>query len=215
MIDIIIPVLNEVTILKEKEDYFKILRNKSNLIFVDGGSRDETVSIARRMGTVIQSSPGRGIQKNCGAAHAKTDKLFFMHVDTTINTEAISSIHAALNNGTACGCLTMQIDDDKWIFSIFSRIVNLRAKHLGIIDGDLGLFIRKNVFYQTGKFNHLPYMEDIVFSKKLRSFSRVTTLANPIIVSSRKWRENGFLKTFFRYLFAYVQLWTGSLKNVG
>ena len=41
MLDIIIPVLNEEKILSENLDYFQVLGQKANLIFVDGGSTME------------------------------------------------------------------------------------------------------------------------------------------------------------------------------
>ena len=62
MLDIIIPVLNEEAVLKEKSSYFERLAKQARLIFVDGGSRDESKAIAGKFGRVVTSRAGRGWQ---------------------------------------------------------------------------------------------------------------------------------------------------------
>ncbi|VAX37371.1 hypothetical protein MNBD_UNCLBAC01-901 [hydrothermal vent metagenome] len=212
MLNIIIPVLNEESILTENFFYFNQLKLYANFIFIDGGSIDKTVDIATQYGKVIVSQPGRGVQKNAGVKESSGNQILFMHVDTSITAQTITTIENLLNNHKTAGCLQMKINDSQYIFKIFAAIVNFRAKHLGVIDGDLGLFIHKDLFYELGQFPQLPYMEDIVFSKNLRKFTKIKILPTPIIVSSRKWYTQGFCTTFFRYMLAYIQLWTGKLK---
>ena len=56
MIDVIIPVLNEENFLKENNEYFGRLNRAAHVIFVDGGSRDRTVELAKNYGDVICST---------------------------------------------------------------------------------------------------------------------------------------------------------------
>jgi len=212
MLDIIIPVLNEEKILNEKSSYFNQLKTKAFLIFVDGGSTDKTPVLARQYGKVIPSLPGRGIQKNEGVLHAQSENLLFLHVDTTIDISVIDKILEALNQGIYAGCLHMSINDPGRLFEIFAKFVNLRGKYCGIIDGDLGMFIKKVTFETTGRFEPLPYMEDIAFSKELKKYLKPVMLPYPIHVSSRKWHEQGFFRTFLCYFWAYMQLSLGRLK---
>ena len=72
MIDIIIPLFNEENILKERGSYFNGLKNKARLIFVDGGSTDQTRNIAQSYGDVIASERGRCYQLNAGARVAQS-----------------------------------------------------------------------------------------------------------------------------------------------
>ncbi len=211
MIHIIIPVFNEERILLEKKDYFQDLKKNAGIIFADGGSSDRTVEIARNYGEVVCCRRGRGIQKNRGAEFAKGEKLLFMHVDTCIDSEALEKINHALSNGICGGCLTLAVDDHRWIFRLFERIVNFRAKYFHVIDGDLGLFVKKSIFNKAGRFDPIAMTEDILFSRKLRAQGKVVALSPLIIASSRKWRQEGFLKTFLGYTSAYFQIWKKQL----
>lgn len=213
MLDIIIPILNEEKILTENSKYYKALKTRARVIFVDGGSTDRTVAVASEYGNVVLSSPGRGIQKNRGVEESTADYLLFLHVDSFISENALDSISRALKAEAAGGCLTMHIQDKGFIFRIYEKAVNVRSRAFGVIDGDLGMFVRKNVFKRLGGFDLLPVMEDLVFSQKLRKAGRIKVLNDPIYVSSRKWHERGFVSTFLAYTFAHVQLWTGRLKS--
>ena len=102
----------------------------------------------------------------------------------------------------------MRIDDVKQVFRTYESIVNFRAKRFGVLDGDLGLFITRAKFEEVGGFDAMPIMDDIAFGKKLKKCSRVNVLADVISVSSRKWHDQGFVKTLMGYLLAYLQYWT-------
>ena len=211
MVDIVIPVLNEERILKEKREYYQKLKRHARITFVDGGSTDKTAQIAGKYGQVLSSSPGRGLQKNYGAQQSCSDCLVFLHVDTEISHRTVQQIPSVLNNGISAGCLTLNIQDQRPVFRFFEWAVNTRARCSGVIDGDLGMFIHRKIFEALGGFDTLPYMEDISFSKKLSNKHKITILPDQIFVSSRKWNERGFLKTFFDYSSAYIKLWTGNI----
>ena len=212
--DIIIPVLNEEKILKDNASYYARLRRKANLIFVDGGSTDGTVAAAQDHGRVAHSRRGRGYQKNAGAAQAVSAHLLFLHADSTIEADSLEHIESAFASGAVGGCFTLRIDDQGWIFRVFERSVNLRAGHFGVIDGDLGIFVRRDVFESIGGFNDWSVMEDIAFSRKLREAGVVKVLPDVIRGSSRKWHARGFLRTFWDYTSAYFRWWMGQLHSV-
>ena len=209
MIDIIIPVLNEEKILIEQAPHYRHLKTKANVIFVDGGSTDRTVQIAQDYGDVLTAPRGRALQKNAGASTTRSKYILFLHVDSSIEDNALEAIEQALDRGVVGGCLTMHIDDDRWLFRIYEKIINGRAKIFSVLDGDLGLFVERSIFEQVGSFDAVPIMEDIKFSVKLRRAGPIQILPQTIHVSSRKWHAQGFGKTFFLYTLAYLQLWTG------
>jgi len=99
MIDIIIPVLNEEKILTEEARYYLNLKTQARIIFVDGGSTDQTVALAQKYGEVVASPSGRAIQKNRGAQTSKAEHLLFLHVDALINDQALNHVEQA-KNGT-------------------------------------------------------------------------------------------------------------------
>ena len=208
MINVIIPVLNEEVVLTEKADYYQKLKTKARIIFVDGGSTDRTGQVAKNYGEVILSGRGRALQKNSGAANTQTEYLLFLHVDSYLCDDSMDAIVRALDNGVAGGCLTMKIEDGHWMFRLYETIINFRAKYFRVLDGDLGLFVKRSVFNDLGQFDSVNIMEDIMFAKKLRRAGRVQVLPQCICVSSRKWHDNGFGKTFFAYSLAYLRYWT-------
>jgi len=210
MPDIIIPVLNEEKILTQEAQYYQILKNRARVIFVDGGSTDRTVAIAQEYGEVVFSPAGRAIQKNRGARESQAKHLLFLHVDALIDEHALGRIDQILKEGSIGGCLTMHIDDEGFIFRIYEWAVNFRARVFGIIDGDLGTFVRRDIFDQIGGFDLLPVMEDLMFARKLCKIGSIDVLPESIDVSSRKWQERGFVRTFLEYTLAYVRLWNGS-----
>jgi len=213
MVDIIIPVLNEEEILTKEAQYYQILKSRAKVIFVDGGSTDRTAEVAQKYGKVITCSTGRAIQKNRGAQESQAKYILFLHVDALVDGHALDRIDQILKEGSIGGCLTMRINDNKLIFRIYEKIINFRARIFGIIDGDLGIFVRKDIFDQLGGFDLLPVMEDLTFAKKLRKVGPIKVLPNSIYVSSRKWHERGFVRTLWEYTLAYVRLWTGSLAT--
>jgi len=215
MLDIIIPILNEEKILLENDAYYQDLKDRARVIFVDGGSTDRSVEIAKGYAEVFSSRRGRAVQKNRGTKEAKSEHLLFLHVDSFVEGEALNNIDHILGKGAVGGCLTMRIEGAGLMFRIYEKIVNIRARVFGVIDGDLGMFVRRDIFEQLGGFDALPVMEDIVFSKKLRKAGPIRVLPDFIDVSSRKWEEKGFVRTFWEYTCAYVKLWTGRLGGRG
>jgi rSAM/selenodomain-associated transferase 2 len=211
MLDIIIPVLNEEKILSQRKEYFQGLKSKARLIFVDGGSKDQTALIAAQYGRVVVSPPGRGVQKNEGAAAAESENILFLHVDTLLAKENVDYIENLLNNGIIAGTFKLKIDDPSPVFRIFENLVNFQATCFRIFDGDQGLFIKRRVFYAAGQFDAVPHMEDILFSRKLKRAWETSLLPRYITASSREWRTRGFVRTFFKYFFFYSEFWAKSL----
>jgi len=150
MVDIIIPVLNEEKVLTQEAQYYQTLKNRARVIFVDGGSTDRTIEIAKTYGKVVSSPAGRAIQKNHGTQETQAEYLLFLHVDALIDEHALDSIDEILRKGSIGGCLTMHIADKGFIFRIYEWTVNFRARAFGIIDGDLGTFVRRDIFDQLG-----------------------------------------------------------------
>ena len=213
MIDVIIPVLNEQKFLEDNADYYSELGEIANVIFVDGGSEDSTEQVAKGFGNLIRSRQGRALQKNAGAKMAKTEYLLFAHVDSLIGLDSLNEIEKALSNGYYGGCLTMVVDDRAFIFRFFEFLVNFRAKFLKVLDGDLGQFVRKDIFFKIGEYDKVSSMEDILFGKKLKKIGNIVVLPQKIVASARKWREQGFFNLLGRYSSTYIKLWSGKLTQ--
>src|SRR5215468_1367311 len=85
-LSIIVPVLDEGERIAALLDGLAGIRALgTEVIVVDGGSRDATIQRARlRADRVISSPRGRAVQMNAGAAKATGDILLFLHADTQL-----------------------------------------------------------------------------------------------------------------------------------
>jgi len=73
-------------------------------ILVDGGSTDQTRSIAEAAGThLIEARPGRGTQLDAGASHARGDWLLFLHADTVLDPGWAGRRRASWSGSPAAG----------------------------------------------------------------------------------------------------------------
>src|SRR5262245_62591182 len=85
-LSIVMPVLDEASGIVEALNALSPLRQRgTEVIVVDGGSRDNTVALAAPLAdSVVRAPRGRAAQMNRGAALATRDVLLFLHADTRL-----------------------------------------------------------------------------------------------------------------------------------
>ena len=196
LISVIIPTLNEevnlpVT-LRPLADHPDV-----ELIVVDGGSSDRTVSIAQQFTSyVFASEPGRARQMNVGARHATGDILLFLHADTFLLPGALYEIQRRIiGDGAVGGAFDLHIDSARRLCRLAAKLASRRTRWLGLPYGDQGIFVWRQVFGALGGFPELPIMEDIAFARRLRRAGRLTFVHSGLVASGRRWNANGVLRT--------------------
>nr|VFK61056.1 MAG: transferase 2, rSAM/selenodomain-associated [Candidatus Kentron sp. TUN]VFK70187.1 MAG: transferase 2, rSAM/selenodomain-associated [Candidatus Kentron sp. TUN] len=169
------------------------------VIVVDGGSTDETVRCADALADrVLVTEPGRARQMNAGAAVARGAALWFLHADTVVPADADCVLLDALAAGRAWGRFAVRLSGENRhpLLLVVARMMNLRSFLTGISTGDQGIFIQRRAFDAVGGFPEMPLMEDIVISRSLKGMvGRPACLGARLITSSRRWEENGILRT--------------------
>ncbi|MDR1773919.1 MAG: glycosyltransferase family 2 protein [Clostridioides sp.] len=90
-ISIIIPIYNEENTIKNFIKTINDLKNDCEIIFVDGGSSDNTLQLIPDEFCVYKSPKGRANQMNFGAKKSTGDVLFFLHCDSILPREKINS----------------------------------------------------------------------------------------------------------------------------
>ena len=195
-ISIIIPALNEAGSIEVILTDLKPLREAGHeVIVVDGGSSDMTTGLAsRHADRVIQSSPGRAIQMNRGAAAASGELLWFLHADTRVPAEAATMLQQAAGEDD-WGRFDIRLSGKHPLFRLIEQMISLRSRLTGIATGDQGIFISQQLFRRTGGFPEIPLMEDIALSKMLRSVQRPLCFRQRLETSSRRWEERGIVRT--------------------
>ena len=195
MLSIIIPILNEAKILEKMLSRLQPELANHELIIVDGGSSDASVCIAKKYGRVLISARGRAKQLNAGAAAATGDILLFLHADIWLEPGALSAMERALSSGYVGGGFRQKIDGKNLLYRAIEMAANLRGEYLKVFYGDSGIFLARSDFQKIGGFPDVPILEEIGFSKKLRSLGQTTLVDPGIHLSARRWEANGIVRT--------------------
>jgi rSAM/selenodomain-associated transferase 2 len=163
----------------------------------DGGSHDETLSIAQSHGAkVVSVPPNRARQMNAGAAVAHGETLLFLHADTLLPAGYRDAILAALRQPQVVGgAFRFRIIDPFPGRRLIERSVNLRSRLWRMPYGDQALFVRRWAFDELAGFSDLPIMEDYEFVRRLRRLGRLALLNDAVLTSARRWRRLGLLRT--------------------
>jgi rSAM/selenodomain-associated transferase 2 len=198
-ISIIMPVLNEAASLSSSLSKLDITETEE-LIVVDGGSSDETVSIAREFtDRVYETKTGRASVMNFGAGKASGDILLFLHADCYLPHNGFNIIRSTLrNNNVSAGGFYLGIDHPSFQFRIIEFGANLRSTVSSFIYGDQGMFLRKEIFKSIGGFADMPLMEDIEICQRLNKLGKMVLLRPPIKASPRRWLQEGVIHTTLR-----------------
>ncbi len=198
MISIIIPALNEAsTIVKTLKSLQSMRKRGHEVILVDGGSLDDTVSLSRPFtDRIIQSPKGRSLQMNEGARVAKGDILLFLHADTIIPEDGDQWIIERMKKEKRFwGRFDVKLSGRDPIFRFIEFLMNLRSRLTKIATGDQAIFVKREFFEMIGGFPKIYLMEDIALCKILKNYGKPLCLYKRVITSSRRWKENGILRT--------------------
>lgn len=197
-ISIIVPTLNESAVVDLALQALQPLRARGHeVIVVDGGSRDNTLSLARKYADrTVMSGAGRALQMNAGAGYAKHEILLFLHADTLLPDTADELIHAALAPQASCwGRFDVRLDHPHPVYRLVEHSINWRSHLSGVATGDQAIFVEREYFERVGSFDRLPLMEDVALSKKLLHFARPARVTTPVLTSARRWEQGGVLRT--------------------
>lgn len=198
-ISVIIPALNEAATVHSTLQPLQSWRQAGHeIILVDGGSVDNTVVIATPMvDSVLRSAPGRARQMNLAAQAAKGDILLFLHADTRLPDKGEAMVLEAVMK-RPWGRFDVTLSGNHRLFRLVERLMNWRSCVTGIATGDQAIFVERELFKAAGGYPEQPLMEDIALSRELnRRAGRPSCLRPPLITSSRRWEENGILRTVF------------------
>src|SRR6516164_4118616 len=208
-LSIVMPVLDEGEGIVARLDALSDLRALgTEVIVVDGGSRDATIQRARpRADRVILAPRGRALQMNAGAEKASGDVLLFLHADTRLPADADHVVLSGLERfGRAWGRFDVKIEGRSALLRVIAWLMNIRSRLTGIATGDQAIFVRRAAFQAAGGFPAIPLMEDIALCKRLKLVSPPLFVRDCAVTSGRRWEKNGVINTMilmWRVRFAY------------
>lgn len=212
-ISIIIPVLNESKCILKVLSYLKNNSSSNNIreiLVVDGGSTDNTASLALEAGaSVIYSDKGRAKQMNLGAKNARGEIFYFLHVDTLPPRNFDRSIIAAVNGSHEVGCFQMRFDSDSRFLRFFAWFTRINLTICR--GGDQSLFITKELFFKAKGFNeaYIVY-EDCEFIGRLYKKTYFKILPEQVQTSARRYEERGMIKLQYHFGMIHLNYYMGA-----
>ncbi len=210
-LSIVMPVLNEAAGIVATLVALAPMRERgTEVIVVDGGSSDGTLTLATPWADSVHTFPGgRARQMNAGAARATGDVLLFLHADTQLPPGADEMVLQALRVNAGWGRFNVRIDGAPRMLPVVATLMNLRSRWTGIATGDQAIFMRRALFDAVGGFPDQPLMEDVEISRRLRAVSWPVCLREKVITSGRRWESRGVWRTIFLMWRLRWQYWRG------
>ncbi len=167
------------------------------IVVVDGGSTDATVSVAEVGGARVLRAPrGRGGQLRAGVAATGAPWLLMLHADTRLSPGWPAALPA---DGGRAGWFRLRLDDPDPAARRVERLANWRARRLGLPYGDQGLVLARGLYEATGGYRDLPLMEDVDLARRIGR-RRLAPLDAEALTSAARYRRDGYWRRPLRNL---------------
>lgn len=194
-ISIIIPCLNEARFLPKTIENCKRLEGNFEIIVVDGGSSDGTITAIQKFEDVklFASNQGRAVQMNYGAKKATGEILLFLHADTLLPHKTYTLITNQLQKKNFIGgSFRLKLDKKDVFLKFYSWCSRFNLEFFTY--GDHGIFMKRDVFMDIEGFKEIPFMEDIEIQKRLHRKGKFKKLNDYVVTSGRRFEKNGTFK---------------------
>ncbi len=209
-VSIIIPTLNEASVIGTTVQHLRDQPSPFECIVVDGGSADGTREAARTAGaSVLRAERGRGSQLNRGAKAATGDIFLFLHADTHLPPNGLTSIRRALSDpSTSAGIFRLQFDNPTPLLRFYAWCT--RWPWIRLCFGDRGLFVTREAFEAVGGYPDWPLFEDLEVASRLHERGGFRFLDSAVTTSARRFRRNGPLRQQCRNLYLWLHYVAGT-----
>lgn len=210
-LSIILPVLDEAAGIEACLARLQPLRARGvEVIVVDGGSRDDTVRLARPLADRVLVAPrGRASQMNAGTREASGRVLLFLHADTALPEAADRLIAGAVGAGREWGRFDVHIVGRHRMLPVIAALMNWRSRHTGIATGDQAIFVTRKAFDAVGGYPDIALMEDIALSRALLRRAQPAIIGARVRTSGRRWEQHGVWRTIWLMWRLRAAYWLG------
>ncbi len=198
---VVIPTLNEARTLPHLLEDLAQLPLSARIVVADGGSRDPTVEVARKLGARVVPAPrGRARQMNVGAASLSTPWLLFLHADSRVPARTRQALREWLEDPPPeeAAHFTFRLDARGVWWSLIERGQRMRERITGLAYGDQGVVLSRRRWQSVGGLPDIPLMEDVEFVRRLRKSGGLGRIEAPVITSARRYEEEGPFRAWVR-----------------
>jgi hypothetical protein len=211
-ISVIIPTLNEekyiekcLQSLKEQD-----CKEEFEIIVVDGGSCDSTVSLAKSLADKVIIYDGKpvGDARNLGVKFAESDKIAFIDADTIASDNWVSRINYYLSCEGVVGVTGPTLPYDGTKFDMLAyRVATKWLQRFSMVFGiphvaGFNCAYRRKPFLKCGGFEEgMTLSEDLALSLKIKREGQIVYDKHMIAYTSpRRIRAYGYLRLGMFYL---------------
>ncbi|WP_299619839.1 TIGR04283 family arsenosugar biosynthesis glycosyltransferase [Pelagibius sp.] len=190
-LSIVIPTLNEAERIGALVEALRRQDPDSDILVIDGGSSDETLSRALKAGArALRGVRGRGQQLALGAEVAEGDVILFLHADSTLGNGALKALREALADPAVAGGNFRILFDgarrfDRWLTGFYAWF-----RRRGLYYGDSAIFVRRSVLEAIGGIRPVALMEDFDLCRRLERHGKTVCIEEPpVVTSSRRFEQ--------------------------
>lgn len=194
-VSIVIPTLNSGHLLEKAVARLRLTAGQGDIeiIVADGGSRDKTLAIARRVAdrVVETSSPMRADQMHAGALAATGDLLLFLHPDTRLAGRWLGALRDAWAGEPRPGVTAFRLayDHDEPVYRALAVIGNRISRWTRMPRGNQALACRRIDYVRAGGFPSVRHLEEHRLLPELAAFGPVVFLDDIVTVSTQPLRS--------------------------
>jgi len=215
MISIIVPVLNEETVLPGFLKQFDMLDDDFEVVICDGGSTDRTIGVIRDAGIpnlkIVPATRGRARQMNAGAKSAGGEIYLFLHADTYLPGGALRAIMNSMSDeAVAGGRFKVRLDNPAFLYRAVGAMITIRDGLFGGFTGDQAIFMRASAFESLGGFADIELCEDLDIARRMKAAGTTVRLPLYVTTGARRWEKGGPVKTILLMWFIRILFYAGA-----
>jgi len=214
-ISVIIATFNEELTVRKTLDAISRLVNVSEVVIVDGGSKDATIEIVenyklnKKLQIVKFRAASRGLQWHEGTRAATGEVFWFLPADTRPVQGCGRQIKQFMRYDEVVGGSFDVVFDGKSRWSRFSTRLYAQLRTTGLVYGESAIFARRSTYEKIKGFRDLPFLEDVDLYKRLSRKGRFVHVNLPVTTSPRRFEKRGFFLTFAGWSFFQGIYWIG------
>jgi rSAM/selenodomain-associated transferase 2 len=213
-IAVVIPVLGD---LAELARLLRLVQSQQPeaIIVVSGCADVQAAALCREHDCAyLETAANRGAQLDAGAKAATASVLWFLHADAEPPADALRAIQAALRSGAESGCFRFAFQGPAaWYKRLLELLVALRVRCGGMVYGDQGLFVRRDVYLECDGFAPQPLFEETRLVRRLRARGTFVVLPQALGVATRRWERDGWWRRTLHNRWLALRFMFGARPN--